>query len=602
MASFAISVNAQNAASEMYGGAKETKDFLSQSKRFSSKPDPNFHIYICFGQSNMEGAARPEEQDYAWNNERFQMMAAVDFPANKGNYKGEGRKKYEWYVAQPPLCRATSGLTPADYFGRTMVENTPDSIKIGVVHVAIGGCCIEHLFKEYDPQTVANEQGWFKGIMSEYDNLPYMRILDCALRASHQGVIKGFLLHQGCSNNGQKNWPEKVLKIYNDLLNDLNLNAEDAPLIAGEVVSEGVGGVCASMNPIIRTLPETIPTSRVVSADGLPCGPDHLHFNAEGYRELGRRYAAAMLDYENNPSEHAIDMQVPPAACYKPSAKAGKIETFNYEVERNGKKWTKRAQVYLPYGYKAKDKKTKYNVLYLMHGGGDNTTSFLTPPQDWLRLKDILDNLIAEKKMAPIIVVTPTFYDDDQNIGANRMEDATRQTQEFHLELEKFLIPSVETAYNTYLEKTDIEGIEATRKHRAYGGFSMGALSTWYQLGYGINAVATYLPLSGDVWLFNEKGEKQSLTYAAKWLNSQVEASKYANDFRVLGFTGTDDIAFKAETELMDALHHYAPLFHFGKPGEQCVNLSYGLKQGGRHYYGHVNEYLYYALPLIWGK
>lgn len=287
------------AQSEMYGGAKTTKDFLSQNKRFDSKPDPNFWIFICIGQSNMEGAAKPEEQDYAWDNPRFQMMAATDFEANKGNYRGEERKMYQWYTATPPLCRQYSGLTPADYFGRTLVENLPDSIRIGVIHVAIGGCCIEHLFKEYDPQTVTNEAGWFQGIMKSYDNLPYTRVLECALRASHQGVFKGVLLHQGCSNTGDREWPVKVDKVYQDLLSDLHLDAFEVPLLAGEVVSEGVGGVCASMNPIIRILPETIPTSMVISADDVPCGPDHLHFTAEGYREMGRRYAKAWLDWYN---------------------------------------------------------------------------------------------------------------------------------------------------------------------------------------------------------------------------------------------------------------------------------------------------------------
>lgn len=290
-----LCISAQNDASSMYGGAKETKDFLSQQARFSSTPDPNFYIYICIGQSNMEGAAKPEEQDYAWDNPRFQVMAACDYAAATGNHRGEARKKYQWYTAVPPLCRQHAGLSPVDYFGRTMVEKLPDSIRIGVIHVAIGGCRTEHLFKEYDPKTVNNEPQWFQNFMHAYDDIPYIRILDCALRASHQGVIKGILLHQGESNTGDKEWGLKVKKVYEDLLSDLHLNAADVPIIAGEVVSQGVGGVCASMNPIIRELPKTIPTARVVSADGLPCGPDHLHFNAEGYRQLGKRYAEAML-------------------------------------------------------------------------------------------------------------------------------------------------------------------------------------------------------------------------------------------------------------------------------------------------------------------
>ena len=44
-----------------------------------TKFDPNFHIYLCFGQSNMEGNARIEPQDLEGINSRFKMMAAVDF-------------------------------------------------------------------------------------------------------------------------------------------------------------------------------------------------------------------------------------------------------------------------------------------------------------------------------------------------------------------------------------------------------------------------------------------------------------------------------------------------------------------------------------------
>lgn len=301
------------------------------------------------------------------------------------------------------------------------------------------------------------------------------------------------------------------------------------------------------------------------------------------------------------------DIKPIPDSARKPAAKQGKIEVFNYTAHRSGKTMTKRARVYVPYGYKAKDKKKKYNVLYLMHGGGDNTTSFLTPPKDWLRLKDILDNLIAEGKMEPIIVVCPTFYDDDENIGANRMEDATAMTRNFHTELQNDLIPTVEKAYNTYLAGTDSVAVTASREHRAYGGFSMGALSTWYQLAYGINAVKYYLPLSGDIWVYNDKGEKQSPEYAAKWINNQISSSPYANDFEVFGYTGTKDIAGNPQKSVIEALNAHAPLFRYdttaakGNPRPDA-NLHFSMKKNGEHFYGHINEYLYYALPLLWKK
>ena len=200
-----------------------------------------------------------------------------------------------WYVAQPPLVREYTGLTPMDYFGRSMVENLPDEVRVGVVAVAIGGCKIEHLDKDYDSATVVNEAEWFRNFMSCYDNAPYARLLECARLAQRDGVIKGILLHQGESNNGDRDWCSKVKKIYDDLLSDLGLEPGSIPIIAGEVVSSEQGGVCGPMNEIINTLPSTLPSARVVSSEGLTQRGDGLHFTAESYRTLGQRYAEAML-------------------------------------------------------------------------------------------------------------------------------------------------------------------------------------------------------------------------------------------------------------------------------------------------------------------
>src|SRR6188472_4120841 len=79
-------------------------------------PDPKFYIYLGFGQSNMEGFPGIQEQDTKNVDERFKMLAVVDFPQMN-------RKKDEWYTAVPPLARPGVGICPADYFGRTMVAN-----------------------------------------------------------------------------------------------------------------------------------------------------------------------------------------------------------------------------------------------------------------------------------------------------------------------------------------------------------------------------------------------------------------------------------------------------------------------------------------------
>ena len=252
--------------------------------------DPNFQIYLCFGQSNMEGNATPEAQDYENVPERFQVMAAVNFSNPK-------REMGKWYTAVPPICRQGTGLTPADYFGRTMCENLPEEVKIGVVHVAIGGTSIKGFMEEYVADYVAGEADWFKNIMSNYDNNPFRRLVDIAKKAQQYGIIKGILMHQGETDNGNPQWPGMVKTVYERLLNELNLSADNVPLLVGEMLSEANGGACWGQNSNIATLHNIIPNAHVISSEGCPGnGIDKFHFSAEGYRILGKRYAETMLE------------------------------------------------------------------------------------------------------------------------------------------------------------------------------------------------------------------------------------------------------------------------------------------------------------------
>ena len=249
--------------------------------------DPNFQIYLCFGQSNMEGAARAELQESAVN-PRFQVMAGV-------TCDNLDRKMGSWYPAIPPLCRCGTGMGPTDYFGRTMVEHLPENVKVGVIVVAVGGCKIELFDKENYASYVKTAPGWMKGMIKEYDGNPYGRLVEMAKLAQKDGVIKGILLHQGESNPNDSLWTRKVKGVYDNLMKDLNLDPKNIPLLAGETVNADQGGVCAGMNNIIATLPQTLPNSYVISSAGCVDGPDNLHFSAAGYRKLGARYAAKML-------------------------------------------------------------------------------------------------------------------------------------------------------------------------------------------------------------------------------------------------------------------------------------------------------------------
>jgi hypothetical protein len=258
---------------------------LLSSNAFSK--DKNFYIFLCIGQSNMEGNARIEAQDTTVDN-RFLVLEAVDCP-------DLGRTKGKWYPAVPPLCRCRTGLTPADYFGKTMVANLPKKVRVGVINVSVAGCKIELFDKENFQSYAATAPSWMTNIIKEYGGDPYERLVEMAKLAQKDGIIKGILLHQGESNTNDTLWTNKVKVVYDNLINDLHLNPKRVPLLAGEVVNADQGGVCASMNSIIATLPQTIPNSYVISSSGCTDSRDNLHFNAEGYRKLGKRYAAKML-------------------------------------------------------------------------------------------------------------------------------------------------------------------------------------------------------------------------------------------------------------------------------------------------------------------
>ena len=254
----------------------------------ASAQDTNFLVFLCFGQSNMEGFPGIEAADPEPVDERFKMLAAVDFPKL-------GRTNGAWYPALPPLCRPSTGLSPADYFGRTLVSNLPPQMKIGVVNVSVAGCKIELFDKTSYQSYASNAAPWMKNIIKAYGGSPYAHLVEMGKLAQKDGVIKAILLHQGESNTNDKEWPNKVKAIYDNLIKDLNLKATEVPLLAGELVNADQQGACASMNKIIDELPKTIPTAHVVSSAGCIGRPDHLHFSPAGYRELGKRYGEKML-------------------------------------------------------------------------------------------------------------------------------------------------------------------------------------------------------------------------------------------------------------------------------------------------------------------
>jgi hypothetical protein len=246
---------------------------------FGYAQSPDFHIYLAFGQSNMEGNGTVPTAEKTGVNPRWQLLSAV-------NCTNLNRIKGSWYTAVPPLCRCNTGMTPVDYFGRTLVDSLPQNIKIGIINVAVAGCSIQ-LFDKGKYQTyLATQADWMKTIANEYEGNPYAHLVEMAKLAQKDGIIKGILLHQGETDGGYPQWASTVKSVYDNLIKDLGLVASKTPLIAGDLVTSST---------MVKNLPTTLSNSYVVSSQGLAHNSDNLHFSPEGYKEFGKRYAATML-------------------------------------------------------------------------------------------------------------------------------------------------------------------------------------------------------------------------------------------------------------------------------------------------------------------
>ena len=252
-------------------------------------PDPNFHIYLAFGQSNMEGQGDVGSQDKTVD-ERFQVLWA----ANNGSCSGKTKGK--WATAVPPLAHCQGAkLGPTDYFGRTMVEKTDSKIKVGVIVVAVAGCSIQLFDKDGYANYARSQQSWMTQRINEYGGNPYGRLIEMAKKAQEDGVIKGIIFHQGETDAGDGQWPSKVKKVYDNIIKDLGLG-NDVPFLAGEVLRSGSS---KGANNNIAKLPQQSKNFYVVSSEGFNQAlgdGQNVHFTSQEYRDFGKRYAEKMIE------------------------------------------------------------------------------------------------------------------------------------------------------------------------------------------------------------------------------------------------------------------------------------------------------------------
>lgn len=279
-----------------------------------------------------------------------------------------------------------------------------------------------------------------------------------------------------------------------------------------------------------------------------------------------------------------------PDSYYQPAQQAGRLETLTYDSKdytREEQPLQKEATVYLPAGY---DASKSYNILYLMHGGGGDETTYLGSPQAPNRLKNILDHMIADGVIEPLIIVAPAITNESVMEGT---------TNTFYKELENDLMPKAERTYATYAKGVTAKDFQDSRQHRAFGGFSMGAVTTWSVLQNSLDYFQYFLPMSGDSWSQGFMGGRDHPTETAQALNASINSYDEAyRNYKIFSATGTADSGYQSLNGQYSALLNDST-FKLTQGNFDQGNVIYYTVEGNLHDYPYTYQYIYNALPLF---
>ena len=287
-----------------------------------------------------------------------------------------------------------------------------------------------------------------------------------------------------------------------------------------------------------------------------------------------------------------------PADYQQTAQQRGRVVRLDYTTTSyaTGQTTSRYAYVYLPYGYDA-DQQQRYNVLYLMHGGGGSEETYFGGEGQESTLKCVADNMIERGDIRPCIIVTPSFYlPDDGNTSVSNSAEAVR---EFPSELVNSLMPAVESTYRTYAQSTTADGLRQSRRHRAFSGFSMGSVCTWHVFCNALAYFHDFVPLSGDCWAIATQGGRSHSEETAQYLADAITRQGMTpHDFYLHIMTGSDDIAEPMLTAQTTAMRQL-PQFTFS-PDKQTGNAYYGVLPGGVHTFSYDLQYIYNALRNLW--
>lgn len=281
-----------------------------------------------------------------------------------------------------------------------------------------------------------------------------------------------------------------------------------------------------------------------------------------------------------------------PQAYMQAASEVGTIERFTYEMTLSDNQTiNKDALVYLPYGY-SENEQENYNILYLMHGGSGSENSWFGGESGRTSLKNIIDNMIQNGDIDPLIIVTPTYYNE-----AARGGDDGELTNLFQEEFANNLMPAIEEHYRTFANSTKEQDLIASRSHRAFGGYSMGSVTTWFAFAENLRYIKFFMPMSAESWIVERMGGLNAPEETLDRLSEAVSNQGYsADDFYVYTSAGEFDIAYEGVTSMVSAMEEHESVF---KLTDNFLNgnIHYDVSPGHYHDYPYGNHNIYTALP-----
>jgi len=201
----------------------------------------------------------------------------------------------------------------------------------------------------------------------------------------------------------------------------------------------------------------------------------------------------------------------------------------------------------------------------------------------------MLDNMIERRDIPPVIAVSATFYTEN---GGRGFGDSIDQFRQFHLGFENALMPAVEGKYHTFAASTSDEDLRVSRDHRAFGGFSLGSVTTWLQFCYDYDYIRYFLPMSGSCWYYGTYGDFQ-IEQNVDFIQQLVQDNQLdERGYFIYHAVGTNDTVKSQSIDMANEMLKRTDIF-------TPDHYVFYLKDGGYHDFDAVREYMYNALPLF---